>query len=158
MNWRCRANCRDEDPELFFPISHGGPGRAQVDAAKAICARCPVRAECLTFALRTDSVGIVGGTTEDERRAMTRPVDPPAGPRRRPQLTPGQRRAISRARELGGRVPSAEVSGSTTQVLVRMRLAERHCDARRRTTRLTAAGVELADYLATDSPPEEIAR
>jgi len=41
--------------------------------AKAICAICRVRRECLTFALRTGQHhGIWGGTTEDERAAASR--------------------------------------------------------------------------------------
>ncbi len=46
--WRMNAACRGVDPELFFPAAEGGPARdAQVAAAKAVCARCPVRRECL---------------------------------------------------------------------------------------------------------------
>jgi len=39
--------------------------------ANAICAKCPVRRECLAFALRTDQVhGMWGGMSEQERRAL----------------------------------------------------------------------------------------
>ena len=39
--------------------------------AKAICAKCPVRPECLAFALRTDQVhGVWGGMSEQERRPL----------------------------------------------------------------------------------------
>ena len=39
--------------------------------AKVICARCPVRGECLDFALRVrEPHGIWGGFTEIERRAL----------------------------------------------------------------------------------------
>jgi WhiB family transcriptional regulator, redox-sensing transcriptional regulator len=43
MDWRSRAACVDEDPELFFPIGTTGPAVEQADAAKRICARCDVR-------------------------------------------------------------------------------------------------------------------
>jgi hypothetical protein len=42
---------------------------AQVAAAKAICARCPVTAECLAYAEKTHvQFGIFGGLTETDRR------------------------------------------------------------------------------------------
>lgn len=72
-DWRHGAACRDEDPELFFPITETGPGARQVDRAKAVCARCPVRERCLEYALeRGLDHGIFGGTTETERRALRR--------------------------------------------------------------------------------------
>lgn len=74
-DWRHHAACRDEDPELFFPVSEIGPGARQVAEAKAVCARCPVRARCLDYAVDnrlTD--GIFGGTTETERRVGTRRI------------------------------------------------------------------------------------
>lgn len=72
-DWRHDAACRDEDPELFFPVSQVGPGARQAAEAKAVCARCPVRAECLGYALDNAlDHGIFGGTTESERRALTR--------------------------------------------------------------------------------------
>lgn len=71
--WLEQAACRDQDPELFFPISAKGPGAAQAAEAKAVCARCPVREPCLAYALATDQgAGIWGGLTEDERRSLRR--------------------------------------------------------------------------------------
>ena len=72
-DWRDGAVCRETDPELFFPTATGGHAyNAQVAAAKAVCAACPVRAECLTFALDALAVGIAGGLTEAERRRLRR--------------------------------------------------------------------------------------
>ena len=51
MDWRHRAACLSEDPELFFPIGNTGPALAQIEEAKKVCARCEVRAECLAWAL-----------------------------------------------------------------------------------------------------------
>lgn len=71
--WAALAACREMDPELFFPVTSHGPAAIQVARAKAVCARCAVRDECLQFALATgQDCGIWGGTNEDERRAMRR--------------------------------------------------------------------------------------
>lgn len=73
MDWRHRALCRDEDPELFFPIGTTGPAATQVEAAKVVCRRCSVVEDCLTWALETgQDTGVWGGTDEDERRALRR--------------------------------------------------------------------------------------
>jgi WhiB family transcriptional regulator, redox-sensing transcriptional regulator len=67
-HWRSAAACRSVDPELFFPISYSGKCLDQVAQAKAICAGCQVRRQCLAFALRTRQAhGIWGGLTEQER-------------------------------------------------------------------------------------------
>jgi WhiB family redox-sensing transcriptional regulator len=73
MDWRHRAACRDEDPELFFPIGTTGPALLQVDEAKAVCNRCDAVDECLSWALSSDQdAGVWGGLSEDERRAVKR--------------------------------------------------------------------------------------
>jgi WhiB family transcriptional regulator, redox-sensing transcriptional regulator len=73
VDWRSASACLSADPDLFFPISVKGPAAGQVDAAKAICAGCQVRADCLGFALaQRDMLGIWGGTTDDERRMLRR--------------------------------------------------------------------------------------
>lgn len=72
-DWRHHAACRDEDPELFFPVTDQGPGAMQTARAKAICHRCPVRAECLQFAIDDGlDYGIFGGLTGTERRILVR--------------------------------------------------------------------------------------
>jgi WhiB family transcriptional regulator, redox-sensing transcriptional regulator len=75
--WMTRGACRDEDPEIFFPIAEQGPALAQVTAAKAVCRRCTVSTACLSFGLETSQDGIWGGTTREERRGM-RPRPGPA--------------------------------------------------------------------------------
>ena len=70
-DWRERAICRDEDPELFFPVGSHGPARAKLVAAKGVCALCPVRAACLGWAMGQGEIeGVWGGTSEDERRDL----------------------------------------------------------------------------------------
>ena len=73
MDWRHSAVCRDEDPELFFPIGNTGPALLQIEEAKAVCRRCPVIEHCLQWALEVgEESGVWGGLSEDERRAMKR--------------------------------------------------------------------------------------
>jgi WhiB family transcriptional regulator, redox-sensing transcriptional regulator len=72
-DWRSRGACLTADPDLFFPISATGSSAAQVAGAKATCAGCQVRADCLSFALaERDMQGIWGGTTDDERKKLRR--------------------------------------------------------------------------------------
>lgn len=73
IEWRREAACKDLDPNLFFPIGVTGPAVDQIAAAKSICSQCPVRGECLDFAITTNQeFGVWGGTTEDERRVLRR--------------------------------------------------------------------------------------
>lgn len=72
-DWRHRAACRAVDPEVFFPVPVEGLAfRTRVAVAKAVCAGCPVREACLTWALAHQPDGIAGGMTEHERRAENR--------------------------------------------------------------------------------------
>ena len=73
MDWRHNAACRDEDPELFFPVGTSGPAILQVAQAKSVCHRCTVASDCLTWALQSgQDAGVWGGMSEDERRALKR--------------------------------------------------------------------------------------
>jgi WhiB family transcriptional regulator, redox-sensing transcriptional regulator len=75
-DWRSRGACLSVDPELFFPLSSVGPAARQLNKAKSVCTQCPVRAECLDFALATRQVhGVWGGTSEDERRRILTRID-----------------------------------------------------------------------------------
>ncbi|QJY45546.1 WhiB family transcriptional regulator [Pseudonocardia broussonetiae] len=68
-DFRHRAVCRSVDPEIFFPTAVDGPEfEAQVSLAKTVCAGCPVREQCLSWALGHQPDGIAGGMTEHERR------------------------------------------------------------------------------------------
>lgn len=65
--WMAQAECVDLTA-LMFP---GRGDNAGVDAARAVCARCPVRVDCLEYALDNDEhYGVWGGTSERERRRM----------------------------------------------------------------------------------------
>jgi WhiB family redox-sensing transcriptional regulator len=64
--WRDLAACRGADLEVFFP------GRGETAGpARRVCAACPVRQQCLDYAISNRIVhGIWGGLTERERRAL----------------------------------------------------------------------------------------
>ncbi|MFD0270274.1 WhiB family transcriptional regulator [Streptomyces sp. NPDC127106] len=71
--WQLRAACRNLGPGRFYhPAGERGPERDERDeAAKRVCAVCPVRAACLEHALRTrEPFGVWGGLTEEERRML----------------------------------------------------------------------------------------
>jgi WhiB family transcriptional regulator, redox-sensing transcriptional regulator len=72
-DWWRSAACREADPELFFPVGAHGPGASELAEAKAVCAACRVRRQCLQYALATHQLhGVWGGTSEDERQARAR--------------------------------------------------------------------------------------
>jgi len=67
-DWRAAGACRTADPELFFPVAVGAAASPQVTRALRICDSCPVKQDCLDFAMRTrEAAGIWGGTTPEER-------------------------------------------------------------------------------------------
>jgi len=71
--WRQQAICRDTDPDLFFPVGTTGQALVQIERAREVCNQCPVKRDCLEFALETNQdSGIWGGTSEEERRAIRR--------------------------------------------------------------------------------------
>ena len=71
--WRLEALCRDVDPELFFPIGTTGVAVDHIEAAKSVCNACPVKKQCLEYALATNQEsGVWGGTSEEERRDLRR--------------------------------------------------------------------------------------
>lgn len=81
--WADLALCAETDPEAFFP-EKGGSTRE----AKKVCRACPVRAECLEYALVTDQrFGIWGGLSERERRRLKRGEPVPHDPRDLPIVT-----------------------------------------------------------------------
>ncbi len=75
LKWQDRAACAEIGTEAFFP-EHGA-NRIAVGRARAVCAQCPVEAECLEYALDVEARpgvfgrhGIYGGKSPDERRTI----------------------------------------------------------------------------------------
>lgn len=73
--WQDAAACRGTDVVLFFgPDGERQPERdIRERQAKALCASCPVRSECLAYAIsRPEKYGTWGGLNEDERASERR--------------------------------------------------------------------------------------
>lgn len=88
-SWRESAACRHADTELFFPVSRSGRSAAEARQAKAICARCPVRQPCLSYALAThQAYGIWGGYDDEERRVLHRQQREPTAADANPEPVP----------------------------------------------------------------------
>jgi WhiB family redox-sensing transcriptional regulator len=72
-DWHHHAACQQHDPELFFT----DPSDSQrIQAAKRICASCPVRSACLADVMTWEQpgarYGVVGGASAPERRQLHR--------------------------------------------------------------------------------------
>ena len=68
MIWQDLAACAGMDTDIFFPRENGGGGeRERMRRARAVCRECPVRKDCLEFAIRLDCIGVFGGMTRQER-------------------------------------------------------------------------------------------
>jgi WhiB family redox-sensing transcriptional regulator len=70
--WMVDALCAQTDPDAFHPA----PGES-LRAAKSVCLACPVRAECLAYALdHNERHGVWGGTSPNERAQVRRVPTP----------------------------------------------------------------------------------
>lgn len=64
--WQALGACAGIDPELFYP-KRGESTRE----AKRVCSGCPVKQECLEFAVdNSEKFGIWGGLSERQRREI----------------------------------------------------------------------------------------
>lgn len=72
--WQLKAACRGPQSRVFFPPATFERKDEKLDRegrAKAICAMCSVRSDCLSFALKIkEQHGIWGGLNENERRSL----------------------------------------------------------------------------------------
>lgn len=69
LDWMADALCAQVSPDMFFPEKSKGVAKAAI----RVCEACPVRDECLRYALenRFDD-GIFGGLTPNGRRKLLR--------------------------------------------------------------------------------------
>ncbi|MCM3660761.1 WhiB family transcriptional regulator [Georgenia satyanarayanai] len=71
--WQYQGKCREADPNLFFHPEgeRGGTRRRRDEAAKAVCAECPVIQQCREHALKVrEPYGVWGGLSEDDRQQI----------------------------------------------------------------------------------------
>lgn len=72
--WQTKAACRGPQAAVFFPPStfeRRDEKEERENRAKAICAQCRVRQECLDYSIRIkETHGIWGGLNEQERKQL----------------------------------------------------------------------------------------
>ena len=94
--------CRVFDPDLWFADTQAG-----LDAAKRLCATCPIRLDCLEAAVaRAEPWGVWGGEIVAARSGH--PAQAAAGTAQQ-GASPARRRPASRSTDSSGRRPA--VSG-----------------------------------------------
>jgi len=65
-SWQDHSNCKNIDPDLFFPTRGEKMDQEVLDA----CHSCPVREQCIEHALKHERFGYWGGTSERQRNAL----------------------------------------------------------------------------------------
>lgn len=83
-DWKLRGLCRtDGDPDLWFPYREGDS-----KYAAAVCRDCPVKQECLDYAIAAgENYGVWGAKTPTQRKHLAE--------QRAKRLPPGVRRRRS---------------------------------------------------------------
>ena len=72
-DWQLLSACRGLDSDIFYhPDGERGSARERrVATAKAVCAACPVLAQCRDHALKTrEPYGVWGGLSEEDREVI----------------------------------------------------------------------------------------
>jgi len=72
FSWTERANCKSTDTANFYPEKADPLLMKKLSAAREACAECPVRQECLDYAIEYEPLGFWGGMTEKDRKLLRR--------------------------------------------------------------------------------------
>ncbi|MFH8752985.1 WhiB family transcriptional regulator [Streptomyces rimosus] len=112
FDWMDEALCAQADPDIFHPSTNGS-----YNAARKICADCPVRTQCETHADRLE-----GGTGRESRHGLWAGHAPPARAKQAATDQEGERdhgrnALIRRLTQRGGMTP--EQIGSAAGCTVR---------------------------------------
>ena len=75
LKWQDQSACGPDDADLYWPDIGTADDFADVersvkDATRHLCEDCPVAEECFLFGIESDSVGVFGGATTEERHAL----------------------------------------------------------------------------------------
>jgi WhiB family redox-sensing transcriptional regulator len=70
MEWQSQGSCKGKPLEWFF--FKQTTTEVVFPQVADLCSKCPVRADCLTYAITTRSEGIWAGTTTADRRNPNR--------------------------------------------------------------------------------------
>lgn len=71
-NWRDRAACRNVPTRVFIPADEEDEPYYPSSEQLKFCNTCPVKVECLQYALDHHEVGTWGGTTTYQRTQLGR--------------------------------------------------------------------------------------
>lgn len=68
--WKLDGVCRTVDPDMWFPEPPNSGFQA-----KKLCVRCPVKDECLDYAMtNNEKFGVWGGLSAHERKKLRRRI------------------------------------------------------------------------------------
>lgn len=153
-DWFPRAACRDQDTEAWFPPEGWGDKESSSgDAARIVCAGCPVSPECLAFGLE-EPAGIWGGYGTRDRRAIR------LG--RRPQAPPpfdGTGRAfVAAALHLQGDEPYSSQTANTTTEKEHAMAARKTTTKKATTTKATTKAAPAATDTGTTRAASSVER
>ena len=76
LDWQDQSACGPSDVDLFWPDTGTDSQdlkeleQSVKEATAHLCGACPVAGQCLEFGIESDSVGVFGGATTDERHAL----------------------------------------------------------------------------------------
>jgi WhiB family transcriptional regulator, redox-sensing transcriptional regulator len=73
LEWMSRAACKGQPDAVFFPDDKDDGEQPDYTTARHICAGCPVRVQCLAYALELNiGHGMFAGLTPTERANVRR--------------------------------------------------------------------------------------
>jgi WhiB family redox-sensing transcriptional regulator len=85
VDWMSEALCLSADPDLFFPEPGRDDNPQRTQAALRVCRDCPVKADCLRWALETEQQwGVLGEKTASQRTRIRNRKAVPSAERQRP--------------------------------------------------------------------------